>query len=293
MEKQISLFSTDHITTAKDNHVKKLGLMYVPATMLKVLDGFNDRTDYGSNEDMNELAESLFTVGPKVPLKGYKSGNHYIVIVGHRRLQAAEMVRQKHGKVIVFPFQTYSPGTSKAEMLLDTLLTNSGKDLTPLEKASSVSKLIEEKIPVKEICSALGGVSEVYIKNLQKLWAIPEELKDLIRKGVVSSTLIMGYLKTKSADLEELIEEIKKAASLADKTPPKKKGTKKKSAKVTKKSLSKGKEKNAALEAFNLFRKGKPDEFHNAAKKEAFYFFCQLVDNKADFKKITEFFTGK
>lgn len=275
---------------ATDNHVKKNGIYYVPFSKLKILDGFNDRTDYGTKDEMSELAESIYHTGPKVPLKGYKEGEYYIVIVGHRRFRAAEMIKKNYNKNIIFPMQMYPPGTTAKDMLLDTLLTNSGKELTPLEKASTVSKLIEEQVPVAEIASSLGGVSQVYIKNLQRLWAIPEEAKKLIRDGVVSATLIMGYLKNKNTDIEELIKELKKQAGLADKENKPGKASKKKTAKVTAKNAPA--KKNDGLGDFKKFRKDKSWTFQNHTKKECFNMFCKILDNKVSSVDIMAFFTS-
>lgn len=275
---------------SKDNHVKKLGLMYVPFSKLIVLEDFNDRQDYGTTEEMNELAESIYQVGPKVPLKGYKDGEQYVVIVGHRRHRAGEMIKKKYNKNIIFPFQLYSPGATKRDMLLDTLLTNSGKDLTPLEKSSTVSKLIEEKVTTKDIAASLGGVSEVYVKNLQRLWGIPEEAKKLIRDGIVSATTVMGYLKSKGANMEEFIQEVLKQAGLADQSGAKGKVRGKKKAKVTAKNAPKSKN---SLSEFKRFRKQNPDVFENKAKQAAFEMFSSIVDNKASYEDILEFFAGK
>lgn len=275
---------------ATDNHVKKNGIFYVPFSKLTVLKNFNDRTDYGTTEEMNELAESIYHVGPKVPLKGYKDGDNYVVIVGHRRFRAAEMIKAKYGKNVIFPMQMYSPGTTEKDMLLDTLLTNSGKDLTPLEKASTVAKLGEMKIPSKEIAQALGGVSEVYVKNLQRLWTIPESAKKLIRDGVVSATLIMSVLKNKSANLEEWIAEIEKQANAVPKKSGKDKTGKKKQAKVTAKNAPK---KADSLKEFKRFMKQNPGTYKGKAEQAAFEFFAGIIENKVTYSDILTFFTGK
>lgn len=294
---QGNLFSTEHIAT--NNHVKKLGLMYVPHNLLIIEEGFNDRTDYGTAEEMNELAESIYQVGPKVPLKGYKKGENYVVLQGHRRHRAGEIIEKKYGKRIVFPFQCYSPGTTMKEMLLDTLLTNSGKDLTPLEKASVVDKLFIEGMQQKEISSALGGVSGVYVKNLQKLWGIPEEAKKLIRDGVVSATFVMGALKSKDTNFEEWLQEIIKQANSEDQQPRKGKGGKKKQSKITKKKAEK--KKLSSMKEFGQFRKwlkAKETEEDKLGpisknKREVFEFMVAVADNEASYQAIFKFFTGK
>jgi ParB/RepB/Spo0J family partition protein len=286
---------------ATDDHVKKLGLFYVPFSKLIVLEDFNDRQDYGTTEEMNELAESIYQVGPKVPLKGYKDGEQYVVIVGHRRHRAGEMIMKKYKKNIIFPFQPYPIGSTKKDMLIDTLLTNSGKDLTPLEKASTVSKLLTEKATTRDVAAILGGVSEVYVKNLQRLWTVPDEAKKLIRDGVISATYLMAQLKSKNVNIEDFIADIKKQAENDGSDKTKTKGKKKKQAKVTAKKGPKTKNSENSMKHFKTFRK-----WYNAKKAEDseqkllgkgfddfFGWVCDLTDNKLTYDQIFKFFTGK
>lgn len=285
---QPSLFSNASVRFAeKGEEVKKNGLFYVPFFRLKTLDGFNDREDYGSAEEMDELAESIYQSGVLVPLKGYKEGENYVVIVGHRRHRAGELIKAKYGKEMVYPVQVYPLGTSKQDMLLDTLLTNSGKDLTPLEKASTVGKLVSEKVPYNEITRALGGVSEVYVKNLHKLSAAPEKIKKLIREGVVAATFVISVLKDKKTDLEAWYKEIEELAK-----NQKKEG---KTAKVTKKKAERARSESRAassLGEFKRFRKTDPTEFKNKSRQEAFELVCTLIDNQMSYDQIVAYFVG-
>lgn len=266
-------------------------MFFVPFTKLKLLENFNDREDYGTTEEMNELAESIYHTGVKVPIKGYKDGEFYVVMQGHRRFRAGEMIKKKYGKSMIYPLITYPVGTSKKDFLLDTLLTNSGKDLTPLEKAATVSKLIAEKATTKEIAQALGGVSEVYVKNLARLWTIPDKAKKLIRDGAISSTLVMGVLKNKNTNLDEWLVEIEKQASAE--APKKKEGKagSKKQAKVTAKKAAGKKE--DSLKEFKRFMKQNPGTYESKEKQAAFEFFASIIENKASYSQILAFFTGK
>jgi Trp operon repressor len=212
------------------------------------------------------------------------------------------MIMKKYKKNIIFQVQVYAPGTKKKDMLLDTLLTNSGKDLTPLEKASTVSKLLEEKVTTRDVAASLGGVSEVYVKNLQRLWGVPDEAKKLIREGVVSATYLMSYLKTKNANIEEFIQEVTKQANSDGHDTGKGKGKKKKQAKVTAKKGPKTKNPESSVKHFKQFRKwylakvteeGPKSKVLSEAKKEVLDMLCLIVDNEASYQDIFKFFTGK
>lgn len=271
--------------------VKRNNMYFVPHTKIKVLENFNDREDYGTAEEMAELAESIYHSGVKMPLKGYKEGDFYVVIQGHRRHRAGEIIKKKYNKTVIYPLITYPVGTTKKDLLIDTLLTNSGKDLTPLEKASTVAKLIGEKATTKEIAQALGGVSEVYVKNLNRLWSIPDTAKKLIRAGVVSATLIMSVLKDKNTNFDEWIAEIEKQAVPEGSDKKKGKGKGKKQAKVTAKNAPK--KKLDSIKEFKRFMKQNPGTYESKAKQAAFEFFEGVINNKVSYEKILEFFTGK
>lgn len=283
------------------DEIKRNNIFYVPLTKLKILekgdpnDYNNDRQDYGTFEQMNELAESIYHNGVRTPIKGYKDGDMYVVIQGHRRFKAGQMIKQKYGKTIIYPLVTYPIGSTKKDFLLDTLLTNSGKDLTPLETASVVSKLIsDEKIKMKpkEIATLLG-VSEVYVFNLNRLWGVSDKTKKLIRENVVSAATIMGVLKNKNTNLDEFIAEVEKQAAADGSGKKAGKGSKKKQATVTAKNAPGG---SASIKDLKKFIKQAPEEgytFKNKARQETYEFVSQVLKNKVSYTDILEYFTGK
>lgn len=273
--------------------IKRGNLYQVPLSRLKLLDDFNDRQDYGTIEEMNELAESIYKVGVQNPIKGFKDGDFYVVISGHRRMKAGEMIRKKYAKETVYPLITYPQKAGMKEYLIDTLLTNSGKDLTPLEKASAVDKLLGTMATIEEIAEALGGVSTVYVRNLAALWKAPEEAKKLIRDGVISATTLMGFLRSKDTNLDEMLSEIQKQAKnqpkAKDGAKPGKKGKK---AAVTAKDLPK-KKKTTSVDMFMKFRSLPDKSFGSQDKENMYTIMCAIVDNKCSFKQIEAFFTTK
>lgn len=282
-------------------------LMYVPLSKLIIRDNFNIREDMG---DLNALAESIYHNGVKVPLKGYKEGENYVVIAGHRRMEAGKIIKAKYKKTTIYPFMQYDKAVSERDLLLDHLLTNDGQGLTPLEKAIGVDRLLSEGMKVKDIARALGGVSEVYVGNLKKLNDAPEEAKALVRKGLISSTLLIQELKKKS-DITAFIAKVgaagdkvdKKAAEKKearvprDKKAEKKAGIKnkgtgapkaKKTAKVTTKDI-----KVNSVKEFKRFMKQNSDVFGSQEAAETYNFVCDLVDNKLDYDKILNYFTDE
>lgn len=289
-----------------DTNVKKLGLYYVPFSKLRLATSFdnpeqkfNRRVDLGPKEELVELMESLYRQGPRMPLKAKKVAGQelYDVYQGERRYTAAQMAFKKYGVDIIFPVIVYGPEANRKTIKLDTILTNDGKPLNPLERADIVEDLVSVEGLSEKDAAEMLGVSRVYIMNLRRLGKIPEKAKKLIVEGIVSPTELMQFLKQKDLDLDSLIEEIQRAA-------------KEKGGRVTAKDLRKKKDGDGdgdgeedreevetrsatSLGEFKRYRRQNPGLYENKHKQAAYEFLCQLIDNQLSYDNIREFFTGK
>lgn len=270
-----------------DDLVKRGDIMFVPASKLKVMDGFN--LPGREEEGIDELADSLYKNGAKYPLKGYKDGEFYVVVAGHRRTAAAAIVKKKYKKTIIFPFICMPKGTTEADMLFEHFLSNDGLPLTPLQSAFGVKKLIVAGVKVKEIANKLC-FSEAYVGNLRLLADAPAAAHDLIKKGIISSTLLISELKKKT-DISQWIKRITESAPLDEEEGEETGGgnskSKKKKAKVTKKNLGP----NSVKEMKLFIKKGGGDGIL-PKRKELFAFVSDLLDNKYDYADLVKHFCG-
>lgn len=303
---------------ATETLVKRGDILHVPFTKLITIPGMNLP---GRDTGIEELAESLYHNGARVPLKGYKDGENYVVIAGHRRFAAAQIVKDKYKKTIIFPFISYPKGTTAKDFILDHFLTNDGAPLTPLQSAVGVSRLMDEGMKVKDIATVLN-FSEVYIANLKKLADAPKEAQDLVKKGIISSTLLISVLKNKkTGDISEFIakaialgEKAEQDAELEKKNKEQaqqdrldRKKTKSKGGKVGKAKGTKapGKKKTATVTAKNIkqdsfkeikrFIKVTRDDmpFIKAETEIVYNFLRDAVDNKFRYDDLIKFFTVK
>jgi ParB-like chromosome segregation protein Spo0J len=292
--------------------VKRTDISHVPFSRMVLEEGLNLP---GRDEDLEELAESLYQNGARVALKGYKRNHQFVVVVGHRRFGAAAIVKDRYKKDLIFPMITYKPGITAKEILIEHFLTNDGKPLTPLQKAYGVKRLLEEKMLPKDIAKLLG-ISEVYVGNLKKLAEAPAEAQELVKKNLISSTLLIQELKRKGADMGLFIKRIAEAGMLIDEgsrgqaeqdeinkanriAKHKKKaagekvkdgGTqkpKKKTAKVTSKKLKV----NSIKEMKSFIKKGGKE---TVAKNRLaiFSFVDDMLQNKYDYQDILNFFSN-
>lgn len=178
--------------------VKKRDLSMVPFDKLQVKDGLNIRTDMG---DIEGLAASIREHGVKVPLRGYKEkgSDIHVVVDGHRRFEALQLIANSSDEIIYVPFVLEPQKYNDEQRLVDMFIMNDGKALTPLEQAAGVQRLINFGWSEKDIAAKIGK-TVAYVSRLSSLSAAPKKLHKLIEKNKVSATLVMDMVAKGEAD---------------------------------------------------------------------------------------------
>jgi ParB/RepB/Spo0J family partition protein len=204
------------------NQTQRKDLLLIDPDLIKIESGFNTRLDYG---DIEELKNSIIENGVRVPLRGYKEGDIYIITDGHRRLVATMKARKEGFNIARVPFLSEKKRTLE-ERILDIILSNDGKSLTPLELGETYKKLIQFGFNCTEISKKIGKT----IKHVSDMISVAEsskELKEIIKDDGISATLV-AEIKSKIKDDEKAEEIIKTVHSIKKET-----GT----GKVTKKDI--------------------------------------------------------
>lgn len=185
---------------------KKKDVFFVPFAALKVKAEFNIRYDYG---DIEELARSIETHGVRIPLHGTFDKDGYWISDGFRRYKAVEMlVKEGKAKGLMIPILPEPKGTNDETRVVDMFTKNSGKPLTPLEQAEGVKRLVAYGWDNKKMADTLNK-STVYIGKLITLGGAPQEIKNLIIKGMLSSTFAIDLLRGAPEKISEVLEQIK------------------------------------------------------------------------------------
>ena len=209
------------------NKTKRSDVLFVDPKLIRIEEGFNTRLDYG---DLDELTSSIIENGVRVPLRGYKEGEYYILNDGHRRFLAVNKALKQGIDIARVPFISEKK-KSLEERIFDIILFNDGKSLTPLELGETYRKLMQYGYNYSEIAKKIGKT----IKHVSDMVSVAEsskEMKDLIKDGGVSASLV-AEVKAKvknDQEAEEIIRTvsyIKKESSDGDK----------KKEKVTKKDI--------------------------------------------------------
>jgi len=208
------------------NKSQKKDIRLIDPRLLKVEPDFNTRFDYG---DLNELKNSIIENGVRIPLRGYKQGEYFIVVDGHRRHAAIVAAINEGVEIARVPFISEKK-RSLEERIFDVLLSNDGKQLTALELGETYRRLINCGFNYSEIAKKIGK-GATHVTDMVRVAESSKELKDMIKGRKVSATLVKDVKNTVKDD--EKAEQI-----IKDKVKEKEKEAKKgEEVKVTKKDL--------------------------------------------------------
>lgn len=202
----------------KINLPKKSEVLLIDPRTIDIEKGFNTRIEYG---DLDELMNSIIENGVKVPLRGYKKGERFVIVDGHRRLKATNKALEKGIDIKRVPF-IVEKKKSLEERIFDILLFNDGKTLTPLELGETYKKLVGYGYTSSEISKKIGK-SSVHVNQMIDVACSSKAVKTLIKNGNISSTLV-SEVRRKAANKEEaeeivkVVSEVKKEESKNGKT---------------------------------------------------------------------------
>ncbi len=133
------------------------------------------------DEKLNELAASIKENGVIQPLIVRNTDNGYELIAGERRLRAAIKAGLEQVPVVI-------KDVSDSETLQLALIENiQREDLNPIEEANSYLRLIEEFKITQEDLSRQVGKDRSTISNVLRLLSLPEQVKQDVARGTISS----------------------------------------------------------------------------------------------------------
>ncbi len=133
------------------------------------------------SEKLKELAASVKEKGVIQPLLARRIDSGYELVAGERRWRAAQMAGLREVPVILREVRD-------TEMLELALIENIQRaELNPIEEAEGYQKLISEFDYTQEELSIRVGKERSTITNYLRLLRLPEQIREDITKGVVST----------------------------------------------------------------------------------------------------------
>jgi len=216
-------------TTVEYNKAKKSDVWKIDPRALVIEEGFNTRKEMG---DISELARSIEVNGLKVPVRVHRDGEKYIVTDGHRRTLAIQELLKRNVEIARIP-AIVTRKQSTEERIIEILLTNSGKPLTPIEQGNTYLKLLNFGWDAKEISERTGKSEENVKNNIFLVQGSTKETRKFIEEKSISATTARQILKSEvdpdvaNAKIKELVEtaksEGKKKVKCSDVAKPAKK----------------------------------------------------------------------
>lgn len=135
---------------------------------------------YFDDARLSELSESIKQQGILQPLIVRKLEQGYELIIGERRLRAAQKAGLDRVPVII-------KDVTDAESMEMALVENiQREELTPIEEALAYRQLMEELHLTQEEVASRVGKSRPVITNLLRVLSLPEEIKEEIDRGHLS-----------------------------------------------------------------------------------------------------------
>jgi len=145
---------------------------------------FQPRLNF-SEEDLQELTDSIKTQGILQPLLVRKDDDGYELIAGERRLRAAKRARLNQVPVVI-------KRVDDNQMLEMAIVENIQREnLNPIEEAEAYHRLITQLNLTQDQASARVGKSRSSIANFLRLRQLPGQIKDSITDGSLS----MGHAR--------------------------------------------------------------------------------------------------
>lgn len=139
------------------------------------------------DEDLlQELAESIKTQGVIEPIIVRSiAGGRFELIAGERRWRASQLAGLSEIPALVRDID------DRAAIAIALIENIQREDLSPLEEAQSLSRLIAEfKVTHQQAADAVGR-SRAAVSNLLRLLDLPEEIRNLLEKGAIE----MGHAR--------------------------------------------------------------------------------------------------
>lgn len=141
---------------------------------------------------LNELADSIEKHGIMQPIVVRQVGQGtYEIIAGERRFRAAQLAKLKTVPAIIREV------ADKQALELALVENIQRADLNPVEEAMGYQRLMDEFNYTQEVLSKIVGKSRSHIANLLRLLGLPEQFRQAIADGKLSTGHARALLSAK------------------------------------------------------------------------------------------------
>lgn len=181
---------------------------------LVIRTGWNNRENTPELvEHIEMLAQSIAEVGVKVPIQVKMEKGEMVVKAGHCRTQATMLAISRGVDIKTVPVVSVDRYASDEDLILEQIITNSGKPFTPIEEARVYKKLLDHGWTQEDI-SKKSGKTQGRISQILDLLTMPTAVQALVSAGTVSASLAQQTVKAADSP-QEASQTLQKAAAKA------------------------------------------------------------------------------
>ena len=147
--------------------------------------------------ELAELSDSIKQNGILQPLLVREKGDHYEIVAGERRFQAAKLAKIEEVPVVI-------KSISDEEVFKLALIENLQRsDLSPIEEAQGYKQLIKQENLTQDDLAKVLSKSRSAITNTLRLLDLPSEVQTLMAEGRISA----GHARAILSVAQKVIEE--------------------------------------------------------------------------------------
>jgi ParB family chromosome partitioning protein len=133
-----------------------------------------------SDSEINELSESIKTLGVLQPILVRPFAGKYQIVAGERRFRAATKAGLSQVPVIIREL-------SEKETLEIGIVENvQRQNLNPIEEAKGYQRLMDEFSLTAQEVSERVGKERATVANVVRILKLPQQVQDLVREGKLS-----------------------------------------------------------------------------------------------------------
>lgn len=191
---------------------------------LVIIPGWNNRDEGPElDEHIDMLAQSIAEVGVKTPIQVKLEDGKMIVKAGHCRTRATMRAIEHYGiDIKTVPVTSVDRFASDEDLILEQIITNSGKPLTTMEEARVYKKLLDHGWNQSDIAKKVGK-SNGRISQVLNLLTMPAQVQAAVASGAVSASLaqqVVNSAATPAEASQAVVDAVQQASAEGRKVKP-------------------------------------------------------------------------
>lgn len=191
---------------------------------LVIKPGWNNRDEGPELEaHIDMLAQSIAEVGVKIPIQVKLENGELVVKAGHcRALATMRAIEYYKADIKAVKITSVDRFANDADLILEQIITNSGKPLTVMEEARVYKKLLDMGWNQGDIAKKVGK-SNGRISQILAYLEMPQAVQAQVATGTISASLAQSVVKqseTPAAASQALQEAVAVAKSEGRKVKP-------------------------------------------------------------------------